>query len=353
MVVVVEGDGLDSGGVMAYCGDGREREKREMSFAVIIPALNEEERVEVCVRALLDMAKPGGGYEILVVDNGSGDRTVEIAQGLGARTVVKTGGTVGGLRNYGASLCGGRYLAFVDADCVVPRDWLVLAEEELKAENVGAVGCRLVHKGRGWVGRAWSVIHEERTELGEVDWLPSGSMVVRGRAFEEVGGFDERLRASEDFELCKRLRSRGYKIRSQPGMTAVHLNAPGTLGELYRKELWHGSEMLSALGVGRARFSRALAYGFLFATMGIGVVLGTLVSLLFGNHWLILICACVLVGAPIALALKSCLKTRTYRELLGVALVYMTYGVARGACVLRGLSGRLKCNLRNWQGGSF
>ena len=62
--------------------------------------------------------------------------------------------------------------------------------------------------------------------------------------FEQVGGFDERLEACEDVQLCQKVRQAGYRIVSEPGMDNVHHGDPRALTDLFFGELWRGRNNL-------------------------------------------------------------------------------------------------------------
>ena len=82
----------------------------------------------------------GGNAEIIVVDNESTDGTVEIAKREGCRVASLKGGTIAMIRNYGAINSKGRILAFLDADCIVPPEWISYCLQRFEGEGIGIVG---------------------------------------------------------------------------------------------------------------------------------------------------------------------------------------------------------------------
>ncbi|MEK7479152.1 MAG: glycosyltransferase [Patescibacteria group bacterium] len=111
-----------------------------MKFSIIIPALNEAKYIEASVQALLNQDVPRKDFEIIVVDNGSKDKTKETAKKAGADIVVteKTKGT-NIARQKGVEASAGNILVFLDADCIPPPDWLRKIEKLLKREDIAAV----------------------------------------------------------------------------------------------------------------------------------------------------------------------------------------------------------------------
>ena len=105
------------------------------SISVVIPAKNEELNVARCLKAVSNQKKQP--IECIVVDNGSIDRTIDIAKSLGAITISLPGVNISELRNSGAAIAKGNIIAFLDADCEPKKDWLYTAEKVLSKEDIG------------------------------------------------------------------------------------------------------------------------------------------------------------------------------------------------------------------------
>src|SRR5258708_6640061 len=95
-------------------------------ISVIIPALNEKVVIHQCLDALSRSRIPKNVFEVIVVDNGSTDGTVEAVGQFRAlqslRVIVLAGVHISALRNRGALEARGEFLAFLDADCLVPQE---------------------------------------------------------------------------------------------------------------------------------------------------------------------------------------------------------------------------------------
>jgi cellulose synthase/poly-beta-1,6-N-acetylglucosamine synthase-like glycosyltransferase len=301
--------------------------------SIIIPAFNEEKHLKKCLTAISEMNFQRDLLEIILVDNGSCDTTVQIAEKFGIRVMSKTDGTIASVRNYGAKNAQGEILGFIDADCQVSKDWLKSAVPHFDHPEVGAVGSRLSHQESTWVARCWSIIHSRKIEIGETEWLPSGNMLVSRRAFNEVRGFDEQLVTSEDVDLCLRVRDKGYKILSDPKISSIHLNPPKTMLEFYRKEKWHGQEMLKMFFKKNQKVSRAFLYAVFFLCCIFGILVGAAISILFHNYFFILIPVSMFILAPLFLAVQTARKSNCYRYLFPLWLIFMVYGIARSVSV--------------------
>ncbi len=92
-------------------------------ISIVIPALNEEQLLPACLQSLKEQ-NWRGEYEIIVVDNGSSDRTAEVAAEEGARVISCPKKGVAYARQAGAEAAGGDIVVQVDADTIYPADWL-------------------------------------------------------------------------------------------------------------------------------------------------------------------------------------------------------------------------------------
>lgn len=108
-----------------------------MKFSFIIPALNEEDYIEECILSIKRQLEKGD--EIIVVDNGSKDKTVAIAEGLGAKVVKESQKGISHARNKGAKVAKGDILAFVDSDMVLSRKWLAEAKKSFSNPRTDVV----------------------------------------------------------------------------------------------------------------------------------------------------------------------------------------------------------------------
>ena len=109
------------------------------SFSVIIPARNAASSIGRCLDSVFALDPPA--LEVIVVDDASDDETGAIAEVRGARVVRCERNLGPGLaRNKGARAASGELLAFTDADCEVPGDWLRRLDEALSDDYAGVTG---------------------------------------------------------------------------------------------------------------------------------------------------------------------------------------------------------------------
>jgi len=213
--------------------------KYEISF--IIPALNEEEHVGGVINSIKRNMDDDFKYEVIVVDNGSNDRTIDIAKESGAQVFCKPELTIAALRNFGAAKASYNNIVFLDADVYLRENWREKIKDVIEKLNnegdiiTGSV-CGL-RDNASWLERYW---WGPKLRRKEVPYINSGHFIITKAAFEKLGGFNEKLMTGEDPELCQRARNAGFKIVNNPELEVVHEGYPRTVRQFFRRERWHG-----------------------------------------------------------------------------------------------------------------
>jgi GT2 family glycosyltransferase len=218
-----------------------------MHFSIIIPAKNEQANIGRCLDSVFRVDWDPEDFEVMVIDNGSSDDTQEIARWKGARVHYQPGLTISGLRNFGARRAAGEILAYLDADCTVPRNWLREASRYLSRPEVLCFGSPPgVPESATWVQSAWYLVRRKPELVGETDWLESMNLFVRRDAFLTCGGFDESLVTCEDYDLSLRMKKVGQLVHDSR-IVATHHGEAATVGHFFRKERWRGKSNISGV----------------------------------------------------------------------------------------------------------
>ncbi len=198
-----------------------------MTLVAVIPAYNSAWCIERCIRGLLD-----AGFlaqDIVVSEDGSIDRTAEIAVAMGVRLVTAPHNSgAAAARNTGAAVADADFILFVDSDVVVyPNVRTRVQAAFQQSPDLDAVFGLYddVPHCRSSVGRFRNLLHHYVHLHGPLQphtfWTGCGA--VRHSAFEKIGGFDARLRMMEDVELGLRLTAAGGRISLDREMRARHL----------------------------------------------------------------------------------------------------------------------------------
>jgi GT2 family glycosyltransferase len=193
--------------------------------SVVIPAYNAARYLAETLQSVSGQSSPPG--EVIVVDDGSTDATVEIAGSFGARVVALTNAGPSAARNAGMNAASGEYIAFLDADDLwVPEklavqfsalqsyrrpafsftDYRMFDEQGLRRRASELRGTAAFRKVAGNLRRSSIVLTSRGPRPILYDsYIPPSSVLVRKADALSVGGFDETLRVTEDYEFFLRL----------------------------------------------------------------------------------------------------------------------------------------------------
>ena len=189
-----------------------------MRLSVVIAAYNAAATLASELEALAAQDAPFA-WEVVVSDNGSTDRTADVARAFVSRLprllVVDSSATrgPGGARNAGAAAASGDVLAFCDADDVVAPGWVAAMGEALRHDDiVTGTSRRRELNSRPGDGQ----FHEwSRYVMPFFPQLPvagAGNMGVSAELFRLLDGFDPRLSTGEDLDLCWRAQLLGRRL---------------------------------------------------------------------------------------------------------------------------------------------
>ena len=238
-----------------------------MDLSIIIVTYNSRAPVERCI-ASIETHEPRRAYEIIVVDNASGDGTAEaVAKRFPRVRVAANGENVGYSRgvNQGIRLSSGRAILILNPDIIVREGSIDRLTEFMDAHpDAGIVGSKLVYPdGRlQYSCRSFytmSALVLRRTFFGAlfprakplrdhllldydhetprtVDWIIGACMLVRREALEKVGAMDERFFLYfEDIDWCNRMKRHGWSVYYAPGSVMTHTYERSSAKSILRK----------------------------------------------------------------------------------------------------------------------
>lgn len=196
--------------------------------SIIIPTFNGATRIPACLAALRNQ-KTNREIEILVVDDGSTDRTAEVVRSWPeVRLISQSNSGPAAARNRGASEARGTLLIFTDDDCVPVPDWL---EALLKPfSDPGVVGSKGAYRTRqkSLVARFVQIEYEDRycimAAREDIDFIDTYSAAFVRERFLEMDGYDTSfpVACAEDIELSYRMSALGWKMRFAPEAIVYH-----------------------------------------------------------------------------------------------------------------------------------
>ena len=211
----------------------------DTDFSLVIPAYNEA----VLLPRLLDsidiarqiFPESGGSVEVILADNCSTDETAGLAAEHGCRVISVETRCIAAVRNAGAGIAAGRFLAFVDADGTIHPQTFVRISQIL-ADNSIIGGSTGVTMERWSLGLALTyALHYPFLVLTRMD---TGLVFCRRADFESVGGYDEGLRFAEDLAFLVSLRRLG-KRRGQRLTRATTVRGTASTRKFDEQGDWH------------------------------------------------------------------------------------------------------------------
>jgi glycosyltransferase involved in cell wall biosynthesis len=177
-----------------------------LKLSVVVPAFNEERLLAGTLAAIRAAAVvfEAEGWELIVCDNNSTDRTAEIARAGGAQVGFEPHNQISRARNKGASAAAGEWLVFVDADSTPSRELFAELKEAIDSGRVLGGGATVAADEDVLSVRAvlacWNAMSRS------LRWAAGAFVFCEAAAFRAAGGFSEALYASEELELSGRLK---------------------------------------------------------------------------------------------------------------------------------------------------
>lgn len=205
--------------------------------SVIIPAKNSAGTVAACIRSVLAQTYPR--IEILLVDNFSTDGTPDVARGFPGVNVFEAGDERSAQVNVGAEMASGKYLYRVDSDFVLePR----LVEEAVTRCVLDGYKVVTIHNTSDPTQGVWARVRKLERDCYSDDDTHIAARFFDRDAFRAVGGFDEALIASEDYDLHNRFVAAGFAI-GRINSKELHIDEPKSLKDVVRKHFFYGEKI--------------------------------------------------------------------------------------------------------------
>jgi len=238
-----------------------------MKISVIIPTYNEEDVILDCLNSLSKQSLQD--FEVIVIDDGSTDRTVEKI--IDVKVLRQNHLGAGAARNLGAKQAMGDILVFVDSDMTFDRNFLKMLVKPIFAKKSRGTFSKDEHVSNWnsvWA-RCWNINEGWVSKMRHPKNYPGTQKVFRAilkKEFDKVGGFTAGG-YNDDWSLSEKL---GYEATVAEKTIFFHKN-PETLSEIYNHAKWVGKRKYKFGTLGyivalvRSSFPFSIVLGFLYA----------------------------------------------------------------------------------------
>jgi len=236
-----------------------------MKVSVVVPFLNEDKYIERCARSLLDQDFDRDEYEIIFIDNGSGDESAEIIRKYPGIVLLREeqAGSYAA-RNRGIGVAKGEVIAFTDGDCEVSKDWVTRIYTGMESTRASIVlGTRRFNSDESAVLQMFEDYENAKVQY-ILEMQPqkrycfgfTNNMAVKAELFERIGLFCD-VRRGGDTEFVQRYVSSGHNTECAflPGMAVLHLEIANIADWLKKQRIRGGSNR----GIGRVSDYRNLS----------------------------------------------------------------------------------------------
>ena len=277
------------------------REEKNLGFqpsvSVIVPAFNEEKVVASCIESLLALDYPKDKLEVIVVNDGSIDNTLNECKKFKDRITLidlkKNSGTKAVPLNKGIEKAGGEIIACLDADSIVDKDTLKKMLPYFNADDVAAVTPALkvfnpetILQKLQWYEYLFAILLRKLMSLIDCIYVTPGPFsLYRRQIVQDLGGFSED-NITEDMEMALRLQAHQYRIRN--AMEAyVYTIAPENIIGMYRqRRRWYQGLMVNSRIYKKLFFNKEFGDFSLLMPLNVMSVLVLMVSTLLFTYYL-------------------------------------------------------------------
>jgi GT2 family glycosyltransferase len=191
-------------------------------------------------------------FEVIVVDDGSNDNTIEVCEGLSQElpnmkyiSVGENKGT-GNAANLGVQAAKGDFLIFTDDDCIAKEDWAERLQDALIKYPL--VAGSVISPTSNFIKLCHNIAEFHPflpgRNAGPVNFIAGANMGFRRSVFEEVQGFPDEKRINPDMRFILKARELGYQIYFAPEAVVLHDHERTNLSTIFKYTDYHGSKTI-------------------------------------------------------------------------------------------------------------
>jgi len=211
-----------------------------MDISVVIPVFNGGRKIRRCVQALRRQ-RTQRAYEIIVVDDGSTDRSLQWIRGDGIRVFKQGNQGPAAARNLGVEKARGKIVLFTDADCEPLEDWIEQMVQPLEDPSISGVKGSYLSRQKKIVPRFVQLEYESKYEKMKrdchIDFIDTYAAGFLKKDFLAAGKYDTRFPTAsvEDQELSFRMWEKGCRMVFNPEARVYHTHADGLWNYMKKK----------------------------------------------------------------------------------------------------------------------
>jgi cellulose synthase/poly-beta-1,6-N-acetylglucosamine synthase-like glycosyltransferase len=212
---------------------------------IIVATYNNEGTIEECLKSILAQNYPKDAFEVIVMDGGSKDTTVQIAQQLPVK-VFSIPINCPAAYNYAMKIAQYPILGYIDSDAKVEANWLSKLAPHLDEAKVAGVSGSIEtwNADNPWAKSIGYELKNRYRRIGRYTGrIATMNLLLKRSVIEEAGGWDEGLASQYDTDFGFRISCLGYKIAYEPSAVCYHYNRP-TLRAFYRQQMQYGKNTL-------------------------------------------------------------------------------------------------------------
>lgn len=231
-----------------------------MKYSIIVPTYNEEDNIKNLIESLLNLKVNGFEYEVIIVDNNSTDNTKKVILKYPVIYLKEKKKGSYAARNKGVKEARGKYVCFVDGDCVVSPDWLYEIDKLLEYGNAEIIAGNIQkHGGSNNIYALYDdlcFLNQEKMVKNN-NAAVTANLVVSKVVFDKIGLFNSTMLTGGDIAFVKKATSNGF-ILEYTKKAIVYHKKRDTFKDIDQK-LYRLSSNIKY----KTLFKRIIAYGCL------------------------------------------------------------------------------------------
>ena len=324
--------------------------KEKLPFvSALLVTRNEKDYIKMSLMSLIDQTYPKDKYDIVIIDGGSTDGTLDIikelqdtynSESFSIRVVPNPKKILATGWNIGIQSAKGEYVVRIDAHATAEKDFIEKSVETMQRVDAVCVGGKLISKSLNGEDNVISYVLSSPFGVGNSSFRVSedegyADTAVYGlyqkAIFDKAGYFDEKMVRNQDIEMHSRIKKAGGKFYFNPAIKSTYYTR-NTVKKMLKQAYGNGqwNMVLLKRGSGALSIRHLVPFAFVLSIIG-SIALGFIHPI----FW-ILGAAVVLLhlGLGVYFATK---KTKKFNQILAMPFLFISLHIAYGVGYIRGI----------------